>query len=59
MQKRLLGILASVAIIVAACGGATASSAPPASTEPGRHSGPEAPASPASVATSPMSRSCT
>ena len=35
MQKRLFGILASVAIIVAACGGATASSAPPASTEPG------------------------
>ncbi len=35
MQKRLFGILASVAIIVAACGGATATSAPPASTEPG------------------------
>ena len=35
MQKRLFGILASVAIVVAACGGATASSAPPASTEPG------------------------
>lgn len=35
MQKRLFGILASVAIIVAACGGAAATSAPPASTEPG------------------------
>ena len=35
MQKRLFGILASVAIIVAACGGASATSAPPASTEPG------------------------
>jgi oligopeptide transport system substrate-binding protein len=35
MQKRLFGILASVAIIVAACGGATATSAPPASVEPG------------------------
>ena len=30
MQKRLFGILASIAIIVAACGGATTSSAPPA-----------------------------
>jgi oligopeptide transport system substrate-binding protein len=30
-----LGLLASAAIIVAACGGATESSAPPASTEPG------------------------
>ena len=28
MQKRLFGILASAAIIVAACGGATTSSAP-------------------------------
>ena len=35
MQKRLFGILASVAIVVAACGGATTTSAPPASTEPG------------------------
>jgi oligopeptide transport system substrate-binding protein len=35
MQKRLLGILASMAIIVTACGGATTTSAPPASTEPG------------------------
>ncbi len=34
MQKRLLGILASVAVIVAACGGAAATSAPPASAEP-------------------------
>lgn len=35
MHKRLLGLLASAAIIVAACGGATESSAPPASTDPG------------------------
>jgi oligopeptide transport system substrate-binding protein len=36
MQKRLLGILASIAVIAAACGSATTSSAPPpASTEPG------------------------
>ena len=35
MQKRLLGILASIAVIAAACGGATTSSAPPGSTEPG------------------------
>jgi len=35
MQKRLFGILASVAVIAAACGGATTSSAPPASTAPG------------------------
>ncbi len=31
MQKRLLGILATVVIIAAACGGATTSSAPAAS----------------------------
>ncbi len=30
MQKRLFGILASIAVIAAACGGATTSSAPPA-----------------------------
>ncbi len=35
MHKRLLGLLASAAIIVAACGGATESSAPPASADPG------------------------
>lgn len=35
MQKRLLGIFASMAIIMTACGGATTTSAPPASTEPG------------------------
>jgi oligopeptide transport system substrate-binding protein len=35
MQKRLLGILASVAVIAAACGGATTSSAPAESTAPG------------------------
>ena len=42
MQKRLFGILASVAIIVAACGGAAATSAPPASTEPGASTAPSA-----------------
>jgi len=36
MQKRLLGIFASMAIVLAACGGATTSSAPAeTSTEPG------------------------
>ena len=36
MQKRLFGILASIAVIAAACGGATTSSAPPAgSAAPG------------------------
>ncbi|MEX1170611.1 MAG: peptide ABC transporter substrate-binding protein [Chloroflexota bacterium] len=35
MQKRLLGILASIAVIAAACGGATTSSAPAESTAPG------------------------
>ena len=35
MQKRLLGILASLAIVVAACGGATQSSAPAESAAPG------------------------
>ena len=35
MQKRLLGILASIAVIAAACGGATPSSAPAESTAPG------------------------
>jgi oligopeptide transport system substrate-binding protein len=36
MQKRLFGILASIAVIAAACGGATTTSAPPAaSVEPG------------------------
>lgn len=34
MQKRLLGILASIAILVTACGGATTSSSPAASTPP-------------------------
>ncbi len=42
MHKRLFGILASVAVIVAACGGATSSSAPPASA--GAPGGSEAPA---------------
>jgi oligopeptide transport system substrate-binding protein len=35
MQKRLLGILASIAVIAAACGGATTSSAPAESAAPG------------------------
>jgi oligopeptide transport system substrate-binding protein len=35
MQKRLLGILASIAVIAAACGGATPSSAPADSAAPG------------------------
>lgn len=35
MQKRLLGIFATMAIVLAACGGATQSSAPAESTEPG------------------------
>jgi oligopeptide transport system substrate-binding protein len=47
MQKRLFGILASVAIVVAACGGATASSAPPASTEPGASAPAESASAPA------------
>ncbi len=34
MQKRLFGILASLAVIVAACGGSTASSAPPSAAAP-------------------------
>jgi ABC-type transport system substrate-binding protein len=42
MHTRLFGILASVAVIVAACGGATSSSAPPASA--GAPGGSEAPA---------------
>lgn len=40
MQKRLFGILASIAVIAAACGGATTSSAPPASTAPGDSAAP-------------------
>ena len=45
MQKRLFGILASIAVIAAACGGATTSSAPPA--------GSVAPGASASAAASP------
>jgi len=40
MQKRLFGILASIAVIAAACGGATTSSAPPASSAPGASGAP-------------------
>ena len=43
MQKRLFGILASIAILVAACGGATTSSSPaasqPAASQPASSSG--------------------
>ena len=35
MHKRFIGLLASAAIVVAACGGATTSSAPATSAEPG------------------------
>jgi ABC-type transport system substrate-binding protein len=48
MQKRLLGILATAAIVVAACGGATQSTAPTAST--GTAPSGEASAPPASAA---------
>ena len=41
MQKRLFGILASIAVIAAACGGATTSS-PPAATAAGSSSAPAA-----------------
>jgi oligopeptide transport system substrate-binding protein len=51
MQKRLFGILASVAVIVAACGGATSSSAPPASAAaPGGSEAPAASATPVASA---------
>jgi oligopeptide transport system substrate-binding protein len=50
MQKRLFGILASVAVIVAACGGATSSSAPPASTAPETSGAPAASATPVASA---------
>ena len=42
MQKRFFGILASIAVIVAACGGATTSSAPPAASAPGGSAAPPA-----------------
>ena len=42
MRKRLFGIVASVAIIVAACGGATPSTAPAASTAPATSTAPAA-----------------
>jgi oligopeptide transport system substrate-binding protein len=44
MQKRLIGILASIAVIAAACGGASTSpsAAPPASTAPGQSAAPAA-----------------
>src|SRR5262245_33589606 len=50
MQKRLFGILASVAVIVAACGGATTTSAPPATTAPGGSEAPAASATPVASA---------
>ena len=42
MHKRLLGIVASVAVIAAACGAATTSSPPAASTAPGTSAAPSA-----------------
>ena len=50
MQKRLFGILASIAVIAAACGGATTSSAPPASSAPGTSSAPTTSAAPSGAA---------
>jgi oligopeptide transport system substrate-binding protein len=44
MRKRLFGIMASAAVIAAACGGATPSSAPVTSTEPGASAPAETPA---------------
>ena len=52
MQKRLFGILASIAVIVAACGGATTSSAPPApaaSTAPAQSAAPVESAAPSAA----------
>ena len=52
MQKRLFGILASIAVIVAACGGATTSSAPTApaaSTAPGQSAAPVESAAPSAA----------
>jgi len=52
MQKRLFGILASIAVIVAACGGATTSSAPTApaaSTAPGESAAPVESAAPSAA----------
>jgi oligopeptide transport system substrate-binding protein len=46
MHKRLFGILASIAVIAAACGGATTSSAPPASVAPGGSAAPVVSAAP-------------
>jgi len=43
MQKRLFGILASITVIAAACGGASTTSAPPASTAPGASTPAETP----------------
>jgi len=44
MRKRLFGIMASAAIIAAACSGTTTSSAPAVSTEPGASAAPATPA---------------
>jgi oligopeptide transport system substrate-binding protein len=46
MHKRLFGILASMAVIVAACGGASTSTAPTASTAPGTSAAPVVSAAP-------------
>jgi oligopeptide transport system substrate-binding protein len=56
MQKRLFGILASIAVIVAACGGATTSSAPSApavSTAPGQSAAPVESAAPSAADLAP------
>ena len=44
MQKRLLGIFASMAIVLGACGGATTSSAPAESAAPGESAAAATPA---------------
>ncbi len=49
MQKRLFGILASIAVIVAACGGATTTSPPQASTAPGSSTTPVESAAPSAA----------
>ncbi len=50
MRKRLLGIMASAAVIAAACGGSTATTAPVTSTEPGASTPAETPAASSDMA---------
>jgi oligopeptide transport system substrate-binding protein len=52
MQKRLLGILASIAVIAAACGGASTSSAPASQAPAASTAASQAPAASASAAAS-------